>query len=66
MKSNIVPFPVCVRERSKEGGWWYAGKKYDWVGEVKKLVTDREWRRIYERDLLRHVREMERGGNSAA
>lgn len=63
--NNVVTFPACLWDGSM---WWHAGKSYVHLGKLKELCTTAEWRRIYEYDIRRHLREPlceSRGGNAA-
>ena len=51
---NVILFPVV---RCLEDGLWHGCRRYRHVGEVKQAVSAKDWKRIYDWDLRRMLRE---------
>ena len=51
---NVILFPVV---RRLEDRLWHGCRRYRNVGEVKQAVSAKDWKRIYDWDLRRMLRE---------
>jgi hypothetical protein len=66
---NVILFPGWIRV---DDGLWHGCKKYRHIGIVKESIPAKDWKRLYQWDLVRWLRgyregseTTQRGGSAA-